>query len=138
MVERALRMAEIRVLPIRELLDRIPQILDDDDREQILFHLNEVDLPGEDAETFAKTVELLSDEWERLPSREKARADAILSRLIRCLPELHRFRLGLTFLSHSRKRRRQGAYKVFKESGTPPKLQWMSSHLPRRHPTNSY
>ena len=118
-VERALKMAEIRALPVAELLDRIPNLLDDDDREQIIYHLNEVEFDREEAAAFARITETVAGEWERLPSREKTRADAILARLIRRLPEPHRCRQALALLSHRRKRRREGAYKTLRDSGIP-------------------
>lgn len=119
-VERAIRMASIRTLSVSELMGRLPGLLDDDDRERIIYRFGEIQLTGEEGSALAVVVEYLAGEWERLPSSAKSRADAILNRLIRCVPEPNRCRLALTLLTHRRKKRREGAYKVLRDSGIPP------------------
>lgn len=119
-VERAIRMAGVRSLATSDLLSRLPELLEDDDRERILYRFSEVEFSEEEGAAFAESVDRLAREWEDLPSAEKARADAIVGRLIRSLPEPHRCRMALRLLSHRRKKRREGAYKILRGSGIPP------------------
>lgn len=121
-VKCAIRMAEVRAQPFNSLLDRLSNILEDPDREQIIYHLGEIELDAAEADALARKVEELSSSWEQLPSRKKARADAILARLIRALPDRYGSALALTFLTHRRKKRREGAYKFLRTREIPVEL----------------
>jgi hypothetical protein len=118
-VDRALRMAEIRAKPLQALIDQLPTLLDDDDREQIIYRLGEVQLNDDETTALASRIAKPAIDWEDLPFRDKARADSILGQLIRYLPEPHSSRIALSFLTHRRKRRREIAYKILRDAEIP-------------------
>lgn len=121
-IDRAIGMAEVRLQPTKELVENLSRILDDPAWGRILYRLEEVQLTPEEADRLAEQVEALSESWEKLPSREKTRADGVLWRLLRALPEPHQSRIALRFLVHRRKRRRDAAYKILSKRDIPATL----------------
>jgi hypothetical protein len=113
-IDKALRLAEIRALPLNDVLARVPTLLNDERREEILIRLQEESLSDEDAVGLADHVRRLADEWDRLPSRAKARGDATLMRLLRALPDEQCYPLALQFVKHPRKARRSAVYKILR------------------------
>ena len=118
-IERALKLAEIRALPLNDVLARVPKLLTDERRTEILIRLQEDSLSAEDAAVLADHVQRLSDEWDGLPSREKARGDATLARLLRALPDEQCYPLALRFVKHARKARRSAVYKILRRRELP-------------------
>ncbi|HYI12117.1 MAG TPA: hypothetical protein VEK57_23895 [Thermoanaerobaculia bacterium] len=118
-IDRSIEMAEVRLRPTTQLIDSLPSILTDADSDRILYHLEEVQLEPAEAESLVKQVEILAGAWEKLPSREKARADGVLWRLVKAIPEPHLSKIAISFLVHPRKRRREMAYKVLRRTDIP-------------------
>jgi hypothetical protein len=112
-------MANVRLEPTIKLIERLPAILDDPDRDRILFRLAEVQLDAAEAAKLFEHIQTLADVWDQLPSRLKTRADGVLWRLIRSLPEPYQSKVGFSFLVHHRKRRRIAAYRILSQAELP-------------------
>jgi len=118
-IDRSIAMAEVRLQPAIQLIGNLPAILNDANADRILYRLEEVPLDTEEAQTLAEQVGALSRTWEKLPSREKSRADGVLWRLLKALPEPHLSKIAISFLLHPRKRRREMAYKILRRTDIP-------------------
>ncbi|HKO36396.1 MAG TPA: hypothetical protein VJV21_07950 [Pyrinomonadaceae bacterium] len=118
-INRSIAMAEVRLRPIIQLVESLPSILNDDDKDRILYRLEEVQLEQDEAHRLAEQIETLSVAWERLPSRDKSRADGVLWRLLKTLPEPRKSTVALSYLIHRRKRRREMAYKLLRRTEIP-------------------
>lgn len=113
-LEHSLRMAETRVLTFDELRARLPGILTDRQSEAIIRRFSELTFDPDQADQLLDTVRNIAMEAEGLDTRQKTRADAIIGRLARLLPDDFAVPFALGELTHKRKRRRDGAYKVLK------------------------
>lgn len=121
-IDRSIAMAEVRLRPGIQLIENLPAILNDSDSDRILYRLEEAQLEPEEAQRLAEQLDALSRTWEKLPSREKTRADGVLWRLLKALPEPYLSKIALSFLVHPRKRRREMAYKILRRTDIPAAL----------------
>jgi hypothetical protein len=116
-LESTLRLARIRCLGPAAVVARMAGILDDSDRDDLLVRLGELKLTHEHIRTVANVVRRLASYGDTLPSREKARADATIARIIRTLPKETANELIKPFLDHPRRARWEIAYKSLKHIG---------------------
>jgi hypothetical protein len=114
---RTLALAGIRCLGPDEILARLPSILVDPNRNEILLRLAEVQLLPEQIEAVATIVRQLAAYGETVSSREKPRVDATIARIIKTLPQKTANELVTPFLEHRRRTRREIAYKTLRHVG---------------------
>jgi hypothetical protein len=116
-LKRSIHMARIRCLKPSEVIDRLPGIMGDADRNELLFRLTEVDFSDDQIETIAEAVRELADYGEVVPSREKPRVDGTIARILQVLPQKTANELVRPMLKHRRRARREVAYKTLRRVG---------------------
>jgi hypothetical protein len=116
-LERTLRLARIRCLGAAKIVARMPGIIEDSDRNELLIRLEELELSKEQIEAVATAVRTLATYGDTLPSREKLRVDATIARIVKTLPRETANELVRPFLDHARRARREIAYKSLKNIG---------------------
>ena len=81
-LERTLRLAHIRCLGSAEIVARLPGIIEDPYRNELLIRLGELELSKEQIEAVATAVRTLASYGDTLQSREKPRVDATIARIV--------------------------------------------------------
>lgn len=112
-----LSLAEIRCLTWTEIRPRLQSIWNDPQADEIILRVQEIELSKHDAAELAAEIGYLSATAERLHDRDRSRADRRLVRLSRGLPQSLLYEHALSELSHRRKLRRVGAYRVLRDIG---------------------
>lgn len=101
----------------RDLQPRIGAIWRGEDSEVVISRLAEMALTEEEAAAFADELHQLALACEALRGADRQRADRRLIRLRRFLPDAARTREALADLKHTRKIRREAAYKLLRDLG---------------------
>ncbi len=111
--------ARVRVLRFSELVERIPGLLSDPDREEIIRRFREIEMNPTGGAVLLPAIQAFAEVSERLPSRDRARADAIVGRLSRTLPPPLGVPFALREVHHPRMKRREHAFKVLRDVDVP-------------------
>lgn len=114
---RTLAYASTRCWGWRDLQSRIGTIWRGEDSEVVISRLAEMALTEEEAEAFAAELRQLAIACEALRAADRQRADRRLIRLRGFLPDTERTREALADLKHTRKIRREAAYKLLRDLG---------------------
>lgn len=109
-----LRQARVRTLSFSDLLTRIPTLLDEPDRCDIIRRLEEIELDDTEATDLAAAIVDFDGVCQRLPSTARSRADSIIGRLIRTLPAKLAVDFALRDIHHRRKKRREYAVRTLR------------------------
>lgn len=121
-LNRTLHRARIRCLEPDEIIGRLPKIMTDADRGELLIRLAELELTQDQIEAVADAVRMLAAYGETVPSREKPRVDATIARIIRVLPQETANELVRPLLEHSRRSQRDVVYNSLRRIGITARL----------------
>jgi hypothetical protein len=107
----AIKQLALRSTALEVLVSRVASLWQDADPDGVIFRLSEMELTLEQGEALAAAVAHLAAEADALPSRQRARIDGFLRRLVFLLPTEHAARFVEGALKHKRQSRRRAAYK---------------------------
>lgn len=109
----AARQLALRSTAVEVLVNRVASLWQDSDPDGLIFRLAELELTQEQSEDLAAAIVGLAAEADTLPSRQRARIDGFLKRLVFLLPPERAARFVEGALKHKRQSRRRVAYKWF-------------------------
>lgn len=121
-LEDVLETAMIQCLSSSELFARLKILWKDPYSTRIVSRILEIALSPEEQSELEQTVHQIISTSEDLPSKEKARIDRKLRRLILALPLESAVEIAKTFLAHKRKSRRNLGIEVLKVVGVDKEL----------------
>jgi hypothetical protein len=137
-IERTLAFARVRSMPFEALLDQLKRIDEADNPSLIIDRFCEMDIDRDNEKSLIPILEYLSREADNRPSKEKARLDRYLRRLLRQISPRAASLVAGKFFEHHRKARRQIAYDVFKRVGLTPELSKKLIKLYQKHKYSVY
>jgi hypothetical protein len=114
---RSAAFATLRCLSSDALIARVVALPVDKQSEALTKVLGERELSTDQVGTIERGVRSIAILGERLSSRDKARIDAVVNRLVRLLPVEESSRFAIEELVHKRKARRDIALRVLRRQG---------------------
>ena len=119
-IQRTIALARARSTPISTLIARVRRLWEDPEAWEVVLALTEKELSPPDGERLADAIVSLAEAADGLPSRDKARIDRQLTRLLRVLPTEDAARVAQPMLDHPRKARRTVAYETLRRTSISP------------------
>lgn len=116
-IRRTIQMARMRCLSIEEIIERVPMLWNDANRDELMWRLTEIDFSPPQLKGLVAAMQQLAVEGERIKSRERVMVDRLLRRLLRLLPAEYASIIAETVLDHPRKSRRAVAYSGLRKTG---------------------
>lgn len=113
---RTIKFAEIRCLARYEVLERLLNLekWDEIDLDAHLYRLTECQLTPAEQSLLFDGMKYIAQTTERAPAEAKHRAEVVLLRLLRLMPQKLAIRFARPYLDHPRKGRRKWAYFAFR------------------------
>ena len=132
-IERTLEFARVRSMPFEVLIDNLQRIDEIDNPTLIIERFCEMDINQDQEKSLIPILKSFSNEADKRPSKEKAKLDRYLRRLLRQISPQSAALVAGEFFEHNRKARRQIAYDVFKHVGLTPDLSKKLIKLYQKH-----
>lgn len=137
-LRRTLEIAKIRCMPFEVLLGHLKQIHVTENASLIIYRFCEIEINSSQETSLITILQDLFEEADKLPSKDKARLDRYLQRLLRKISPQAAALIAGRFFEHPRKVRRQIAYNIFRNAGLTPDLAHKLLKLYQEHKEQDY
>ena len=116
-INRTIKMSEIRCVPFDDLLARIEHLWDDPQADQIVYRACNEELSENQCYALAESIRRLANAVDLLPSEQKPSPDRAIKRILAGMPAEIAAPVAEQWLEHKRKFRREIAYQVLRKCG---------------------